>query len=239
MSAAKGSQPKPLSSKFLWSRRSLWILGGLGVFLSLYLAYHHYAAGEGGGIYARFCGGEGSYLNCDVVLSSPYAVLGGVPLALWGTFAYLAILALALLQHIGPVVLLSSFAFGFSLYLAGVSLFVLQALCVFCSALYLINAGLFFSALYLFWHSGRFSRKHLAYGAVGVVASVAALGGWQAWGGRSQGAALEALGSNGKERTAFLRQYRAYPEVAVGGRERHVKGRSGAAVTVVEFIDFR
>lgn len=242
---AKARQPMPTVSPTQeparWPRVAMWVLAGLGVGLSL-LTYYHYSAGEGGGIYARFCGGEGSYINCNAVLSSSYAYLFGLPLALWGAGTYLAVLGFMLIRWVGVVALLTAFALGFSLYLAGVSFFVIRALCTFCSTLYVINAGLFLCALYLLWKSGKVVVNRLAYGAVGVTVTVAALGWWQVAGEGSAASTspLKPLGQETRKgETEFTRWYNALPTVAAGGEERHVEGRSGAAVTVVEFIDFR
>lgn len=232
---------------------TMWVLAGLGIGLSLLLTYYHYSAGGEGGLYARFCGGQGSYINCDAVLSSSYAYLFGLPLALWGAGTYLAILGFVLVRWVGVATLLAAFAFGFSFYLAGVSFFVIRALCVFCSTLYVINAGLFLCALYLLWRSGKVVVKQFAYGAVGVIVTVATLGWWQVAGEgqsvshsvtesisqtpRLRDRATERLKGEGE--AEFTRWYDARPIVAAGGQERRVEGKDGAAVTVVEFADFR
>ncbi len=228
----------------------MWVLAGLGIGLSLFLTYHHYSASGGGGIYARFCGGKGSYVNCNAVLSSSYAYLFGLPLALWAAGTYLAVLGLMLVRWAGLLALLTAFALGFSFYLAGVSFFVIHALCIFCTTLYVINAGLFVCALYLLWQSGKIVVTQLAYGAAGVLVMVVALGGWQMADVRSTAASSllgspeQALGPGFGQETRkgegeFIRWYDARPTVAAGGEERHVEGRSGAVVTVVEFVDFR
>ena len=80
--------------------------------------------------------------GCDVVNASPYAVLFGVPVALWGAITYAVILALALFWFdasakwarwlVLSVVAVSAWGFLFSAYLTGVELFVLYAVCPFC-----------------------------------------------------------------------------------------------------------
>jgi uncharacterized membrane protein len=241
---AKARQPmptvRPTQEQTRWPHIALWVLAGLGIGLSLFLTYHHYSAGGGGSVYARFCGGEGSYINCNAVLSSSYAYLFGLPLVLWAAGTYLAVLGLVLIRWVGVVTLLTAFALGFSLYLAGVSFFVIRALCVFCSTLYLINAGLFLCALYLLWQSRRVVVSQLAYGAMGVLLTVAALGWWQIAGEGSTDTTSSLVGQQTREGEAeFIRWYDARPTVAAGGNERHIEGRNGAAVTVVEFVDFR
>ena len=243
---AKIRQPrpavKPTEEPPRWPYRVIWALAGLGIGLSLFLTYHHYSDGGGGGLYARFCGGEGSYINCNAVLTSPYSYLFGLPLALWGLGTYLAMLGFTLIRRVGAMTLVAAFAVGVSLYLAGVSFFVIRALCVFCITLYVTNAGLFLCTLYLLWRSGKVVVSRLAYAAVGGTATVAALGWWQVMGEGSIAATslLKPLGQGTRRGEAeFIQWYNARPAVAVGGEERHVEGTSDAAVTVVEFIDFR
>lgn len=76
--------------------------------------------------------------GCSEVLSSPYAVWAGVPLALIGAAAYFSAFSLATLAAFGyriagmlltPLVLLM---FLFSLWLIYVQAFVIRAFCQFC-----------------------------------------------------------------------------------------------------------
>ena len=76
--------------------------------------------------------------GCSEVLSSPYAVVAGVPLALIGAFAYFSVFSLATLAAFGyriaatlltPLVLLM---FLVSLWLIYLQAFVIHAFCQFC-----------------------------------------------------------------------------------------------------------
>jgi uncharacterized membrane protein len=76
--------------------------------------------------------------GCSEVLSSQYAVVAGVPLALFGAAAYFAVFSLATLAASGyriagslltPLVLLM---FLFSLWLIYLQAFVIHAFCQFC-----------------------------------------------------------------------------------------------------------
>ena len=226
-----------------WVYRALIVVAGIGVAISGFLAYHHFAGAPGeGGLYGRFCGGQGSYVNCDAVLSSPYATVFGLPLALWAAGAYIAAVVLTVLRWTGVLALLAAFSLGFSLYLAGVSLLVIHALCFFCGVLYIVNGALLVLAVHAFRRSGRVVTRKLGYGAAAVVLGVSALGWWQAAAARRvapPGAPSSFVRESRDDlRAAFLRWYRSRPTVALGGRERHVEGRAGAAVTVVEFVDF-
>ncbi|WP_376790941.1 vitamin K epoxide reductase family protein [Thermoflexus sp.] len=92
--------------------------------------------------------GEGliciGFRGCDVVNSSPYAELLGVPVAAWGLGAYLVLMALGLPfwknhAHLYPWTVAISFAIAmggwiFSMYLTAIEAFVLHAWCSWCVA---------------------------------------------------------------------------------------------------------
>ena len=90
--------------------------------------------------------------GCETVLTSPYAVLGGIPLAAFGGVAYFVAFSLALLTAFGnratwmlfgiQVVLMSVFTLWL-LYLQG---FVIGAFCQFC----LISAVTTFTMLAIY-----------------------------------------------------------------------------------------
>jgi uncharacterized membrane protein len=103
------------------------VLAGAGV--ASYLTYVHYAGLQ------PFCAGGGH--GCERVQSSPYARLGGIPVALLGLGGYLAI-AVALLApgeraRLAAAALAVS-SFGFSAYLTYLELFVIDAICQWCVA---------------------------------------------------------------------------------------------------------
>ena len=77
--------------------------------------------------------------DCELVNSSTYASLGGVPVALMGLAAYALMLALIVGTWLrrSPELLLAAWgialaSFGFSMYLTYVELRVLYAICVYC-----------------------------------------------------------------------------------------------------------
>lgn len=98
--------------------------------------------------------------GCELVLTSAYAEIAGVPLALFGAAAYFAAFSLALLAAFGnrmmwtlfgvQVILMSAFT-GWLLYLQG---FVIGAFCQFC----LLSAITTFTMLILFVISKLFRR---------------------------------------------------------------------------------
>ncbi|MDA1330409.1 MAG: vitamin K epoxide reductase family protein [Chloroflexi bacterium] len=113
-------------------KKSLIVLAGIGLLDALYLTWIKLANQQ------AMCAGIG---NCEVVNSSQYAELAGMPIALFGASAYLLILVLLLLEdrteflsENGPMLI-----FGFSLagvlysaYLTYIEIYVLRAICPFC-----------------------------------------------------------------------------------------------------------
>src|SRR5205085_10435230 len=84
---------------------------------------------------AAFCTAGG---GCDIVQASRYAVLLGVPTALWGVLAYAAVGALSVLGLTTTRWLMAfaiaAGAVGFSAYLTWLEIFVIHALCGYCLA---------------------------------------------------------------------------------------------------------
>ena len=76
--------------------------------------------------------------GCSEVLSSPYATVGGYPLALFGALAYFAAFSLATLAAFGSaragnlLALLVALMFATSLWLLYLQAFVLHAFCQYC-----------------------------------------------------------------------------------------------------------
>lgn len=117
------------------ARRRAWpyalaaALALVGLFDSLYLTAKHY---EGGTVRCTVVSG------CNEVLSSAYATVGGVPLALLGALAYFAAFSLATLSAFGyrtarPALgLLAALMLCASLWLLYVQAFLLGQFCSFC-----------------------------------------------------------------------------------------------------------
>lgn len=121
-----------------WVRGLLALRAGLslaGLGIAVYLTWVHYSGG------LALCTGVG---GCEVVQASPYAVLLGVPVALWGALLYLALLVLALWEGMAgtrtwpwaPTAFfgLALGGFLFSVYLTWLELFVIRAICPWCVA---------------------------------------------------------------------------------------------------------
>jgi len=117
----------------------LLALSAIGVVLAGYLTWTSWA-----GVSVRGCG-VGS--ACDVVLTSSWARLFGVPTAFWGLLTYLALAATSFIRRVDwhwfvawPVALFGTL---YSAYLTIISLTVLDAACPYClTSLTLMTATL-------------------------------------------------------------------------------------------------
>ena len=115
--------------------RRVWAIVGLallGIADATYLTWLHYSHARAA------CAGIG---DCEVVNSSRYATLFGVPVAAFGLGLYLVVfgLGLALAHGVGRGHLVRLGIFGlalvgflFSMYLTYIELFVLHAICPYC-----------------------------------------------------------------------------------------------------------
>lgn len=106
----------------------------LGMGISAYLTFTHYRGLE------PFCLGE---RGCAVVQASPYAVLLGIPVALWGLLLYSCLALLSLAEAIRPQAQLparlGSMALAgggalYSAYLTWVEVAIVRAICWWCVA---------------------------------------------------------------------------------------------------------
>jgi uncharacterized membrane protein len=105
------------------------VIAGLGVAVSGYLTYVHYAGLQ------PFCAGGGH--GCERVQSSSYADLAGIPVAVLGLAGYVAIAAALIAPGEGARLAVAALAvsgFGFSAYLTYLELFVIRAICQWCVA---------------------------------------------------------------------------------------------------------
>ena len=105
-----------------------------GVILAGYLAVAKFLGGN-----AAFCTAGG---GCDTVQASRYAVMLGVPTALWGVLAYATVGVLSVVGFTTTRWLvafaIAAGAVGFSAYLTWLELFVIRAVCGYC----LVSAAL-------------------------------------------------------------------------------------------------
>ena len=107
-------------------RRTLVVLALVGIGIASYLTYVHYRG------LSPICAID---QGCEKVQSSRYAKVGGVPVPLIGLVGYLAILASLLVRGEAARLATAGMALGgfaFSVYLTGLELFEIHAICQWC-----------------------------------------------------------------------------------------------------------
>ncbi len=242
MSGAMAKADKPKEVHAPRDRRRLLGLAAvalLGAAVAAWLVRVHLAlaAGESGGA----CG-LGGPSGCDAVNSSRFASLLGVPIAYLGLAFYVGLLVSAVfdlrsgkLRTVAYARSFGALAVLYSLFLAGMSLFVLRALCVFCAALYGINVVIFILG---WWRapkhapaalgalSGLLRRLTSFAGLLGVLLFVLGAVGLATAEGHLRDAAARASGS-------------LTSKMAVVAQPGHTSGAPDAAVSVLVFSDFQ
>ena len=127
------------------------VIALVGLFDSLYLAISHYRNYVDIG-YQSFCAISQAF-NCDTVSQSPYSIMLGVPLAVWGILGYgLFLFLLGFVWHASAEkkrmwTLLMALALGFSLYsvyLAYISAYRINSHCIMCILSYAVSLALLF-----------------------------------------------------------------------------------------------
>ena len=109
-------------------RIAIGVLSLIGIGIGTYLTYTHYAKLN------VLCLSSG---GCETVQHSSYAVIAGIPVAVLGLAAYLAILGTAIAR--GPTAAAVGFGLAaagvaFSAYLLVAQLFLIHAICQYCVA---------------------------------------------------------------------------------------------------------
>lgn len=116
----------------------LLALSSLGIALTGYLSW---AALSGGAVQGCAAGG-----GCDVVLTSPWATLLGLPTSVWGLLGYTALAAVAFVRradtHWSYAWTLAFFGAAYSVYLTVVSLTILQSACPYCLTSLALMSGI-------------------------------------------------------------------------------------------------
>ncbi len=149
----------------------------LGLADTGYLAWLHYQ-NYTNLTFTSFCALSKS-INCDTVSQSPWSILFGVPLAVWGFFAYLVFLFLFLSvvkeksdkrQLWYLLFCLALIYSGISLYLGYVSATQIKAHCILCMASYAIT---FFLLIYSWIIIRRFCSFSSVQGLVSAIRTIA------------------------------------------------------------------
>jgi uncharacterized membrane protein len=119
------------------------LLGLAGLAVSLYLTVVHYAQGA-----VPLACSAGGVVNCELVTSSAQSAIGPLPVALLGVVWFAVYLALVAART-GGVFQLAWTATGlaFVFYLVYAEMFLIGALCLWCTVVHLIVIGLFLLAI--------------------------------------------------------------------------------------------
>lgn len=132
-------------------RRVATFVATLGIAIAVYITI----ADSGGGSPTCLAGGHG----CETVANSTYSHVLGVNIAVFGIFAYVLLLAAALLPGDGArfggfVVALGGF--GYSVYLTYLELFKIEAICQWCVGSAVLMTLIFaVNAIRLMGYAGR------------------------------------------------------------------------------------
>jgi uncharacterized membrane protein len=123
------------------------VLCVLGIGVSIYLSYIHYFV-HTDPAYHSVCAIDAE-VNCETVAQSPYSVLLGLPVSVWGLAAYALLTALCIWGLVpgrlhpgwprGLLFFTSLLGLAASAALAYISFFRIESLCLFCLSLYVIN----------------------------------------------------------------------------------------------------
>ncbi len=128
------------------------LFSAVGLIASFYLALSHYRNYTDIG-YSSFCA-ISKAINCDTVSQNSWSVLFGIPLALWGVFAYAFFFLIAFAaqnnsqERRGLWELLFVFALIYSvadIYFGYISIVEIQAYCIMCLLTYAVSFSLLFS----------------------------------------------------------------------------------------------
>lgn len=117
------------------------LLSILGLAISIYLTITHYFSSV-----PLVCSNTG-IINCEGVLTSQYAVLFGIPVAIYGVIFFVIEIALLLIKKNEPLVIFNALSIGSVLYLVYIE-YLLKEICEYCTAVHVLTVLLFIYALW-------------------------------------------------------------------------------------------
>lgn len=248
------SEPRPrgASARREGLERALWIVLALSAAIAVAQFYVHAQLVATHGAYTSFCN-VSSTVNCDAVLMSAYGTLFGVPVSVWAVLSYAALAALlyrrrgavgaARSQASSALLALALWNAGFSLYLAGLSLFAIGAVCLLCSGTYLLVV----ITAVLAWRiaatdlaaSGEqlLTSQRALVAAVGIAIGLAGIAAVQFAARPISGLNLTAEDVR-KRDPEFYEWYRSRPVATDLPAAVHSRGPADAPLTIIEFSDF-
>jgi uncharacterized membrane protein len=119
------------------------LLGLSGLAISLYLTVVHYAQGQ----VPLACVSAG-VVNCELVTSSAESAIGPIPVAMLGLIWFATYLGLIVTRTTGVFQLAwAATGLAFVFYLVYAELFLIGALCLWCTVVHLVVIGLFLLAI--------------------------------------------------------------------------------------------
>jgi uncharacterized membrane protein/glutaredoxin len=125
-----------------------WVIFVLALAGALLTAYLTYSAWQG-----KLVAGCSVGDPCEVVLNSRWSTLFGLPTAFWGFLTYALLAAIAWNKPSAPqwklAWIVTVFGLTYSLYLTGISFFVLKAACPYCLASLALMISIFAVVLYV------------------------------------------------------------------------------------------
>jgi uncharacterized membrane protein len=127
-------------------RLTMIVLAVIGIGVATYLTYIHYAGIK------PLCGRNGG--GCEIVQTSVYSKLAGVPVALIGLIGYVLILASLVVPETETsrlaTVAFTVVGFGFSAYLTYREIFSIHHICEWCVSSFVIIAAIMCLAIWRF-----------------------------------------------------------------------------------------
>ncbi|MFH1404512.1 MAG: vitamin K epoxide reductase family protein [Patescibacteria group bacterium] len=137
--------------------RFIMVVAVIGFAISMYSFLHHHAFASG-----TVCTINETF-NCDIVNRGPFSEIFGIPVSLIGVIGYFFLGAIAFVKHRHPedqplslmLVVLSTLAFLFSLYLTFIEAFILNTWCLLCVASLLC---ILLITVASFWHRHEVDR---------------------------------------------------------------------------------
>src|SRR3990167_3582585 len=231
--------------------KTIIVISLFGIVLASILTVQHYQLLDKGFEERSFCS-INEWIDCDTVNASSYSSLFSIPVSGLGLLYYLVILLYAVLalkstppKKDGALFsfLFSLGAFVFTLYMAAVSIFKLELLCLLCAGM-MLSVLLIFTLLPPAMRTGwcnifplvtRYFSQSRCWRDFGTAGIIYLLGLFVLFN------VSKAMGGNenSNERDRLVKFYFAQMPLPINPGMRPFWGTPGAPVTIVEFSDFQ